>query len=657
MLRQFPNMNSPREYPRRVRKGCNYFFMSWPATRMPSNTITRSYSRNSCTSRSSLFARHWLLQFAKAGLVMVCCACFAFAIDPNRTLLQYVHDAWGVDRGFPNETVTSIAQTPDGYLWIGTDKSLIRFDGLNFQKFQQAVPTSFTISAVQTLVSDAQGNLWILLPTTKLLRYHDGIFDVVRGKAENGITAIGTGAGHTIWVSSLAMGILTYNGTDFVSLSSLNLSAKTETFPSGTIPPWSTPAWPTPAWSTGLKSHHLVGSASGVISVKSTDDGRVWLGTESGGLFYLNQGQLSSVGNLAGARISSILPIENSELWVGTVKGLLRWNGSELTRAGVPSILWHSKVLSLIRDRDANIWVGTNQALLRVNSASKHPQVTAIAASFGRVTALFEDREGNIWVGGTRGLQRLRDSLFVTYSINGPQSQNTGAVYLDSEDRMWVAPIDGGLRWLSGEKQEKLAVAGLDHDVVYSIAGGEKNELWLGRQRGGLTRLRHVQGSLTAKTFTRRDGLAQDSIYAVYRSRNGTIWSGTLSGGVSALHNGQFTTYTAANGLASNTVSAIAEEADGAMWFGTPNGVSVLSKDRWQTYSVRDGLSSPDVNCLLVDSKGVLWIGTAHGLALLRAGKIQVPQGMPESLHEQVFGIAEDRNGGLWIATASHILE
>src|SRR5208282_353906 len=252
---------------------------------------------------------------------------------------------------------------------------------------------------------------------------------------------------------------------------------------------------------------------------------------------------------------------------------------------------------------------------------------------------------------------RLRHSLFVTYSIDGPRSQSTGAVSVDSEDRTWVAPIDGGLRWLRGEKQGSGTVAGLDHDIVYSIADGEKNELWLGRQRGGLTRLRYVHGSLVAKTYTKADGMAQDSVYAVYRSRNGTIWSGTLSGGVSALRNGQFTTYTTASGLASNTVSSIAEQADGTMWFGTPNGLSELSKDVWRTYSVRDGLGSPDVNCLLVDSTGVLWIGTANGLALLTAGKILMPHKRLDSLHEPIFGITEGKNGQLWIATASHILQ
>lgn len=613
----------------------------------------RWYSRNSSTFRSCFVSRCWLLKFANAVLALVCCKGLALAVDPSRTFSQYVQEYWGVDRGFPNETVSSIAQTRDGYLWIGTDKSLIRFDGLNFQKFQQAIPASFPIGAVQSLVSDGQGNLWILLPTTKLLRYHDGMFEVVRGEAENGVTAIGSGPSNEILVSSLAMGTLSYNGTDFVSMSSRDLPTGIQA--SDPIPITSPSS--TAAWSTGLKPHRLAGPGSAVISIESTDDGGIWLGTEDGGLFYLKEGRLSWVENLAGAKITSILPIESSELWIGTSRGLLRWNGSKLTRAGVPLALKRSKVLSLIRDRHANIWVGTNQTVVCISSAGNNPRVSAIPSSFGPVRALFEDREGNIWIGGVHGLRRLRDSLFVTYSIDGPHSQSTGAVYVDPEDRTWVAPIGGGLRCLKGKKQEWVTAAGLNHDIVYSIAGGERDELWLGRQRGGLTHLRYVQGALTAKTYTQADGLAQNSVYAVYRSRNGTIWSGTLSGGVSALHDGNFTRYKTANGLASNTVSSIAEGADGSMWFGTPSGLSVLSNNAWRTYSVRDGLASADVNCLLMGSTGVLWIGTADGLAFLKGGKVQVPQNIPGSLREPIFGIAEDGNGELWIATASHILQ
>jgi ligand-binding sensor domain-containing protein len=109
------------------------------------------------------------------------------------------------------------------------------------------------------------------------------------------------------------------------------------------------------------------------------------------------------------------------------------------------------------------------------------------------------------------------------------------------------------LFWQRGTHIEHVAAAGLDKDVVYSIAGS-KNELWVGRQRGGLTRLGFKDGSLAVKTYTQADGLAENSVYSVHQSRDGTVWAGTLKGGISSLRNGGFTTYTSANGLLSNTV-------------------------------------------------------------------------------------------------------
>src|SRR5947208_1611234 len=139
---------------------------------------------------------------------------------------QYLHESWGTERGFVGGSVSSIAQTTDGYLWIGTDKGLIRFDGLNFRQFEQANPSSFAIGAVQTLLGDGQGNLWVLLRSTKLLRYRDGNFELIRGEGENGITVIGRGIGNKILLSSLAMGTLTYDGERFESASSESESDK-----------------------------------------------------------------------------------------------------------------------------------------------------------------------------------------------------------------------------------------------------------------------------------------------------------------------------------------------------------------------------------------------------------------------------------------------
>ncbi len=556
---------------------------------------------------------------------------------------QYIHVSWGTEKGFPGGSVSSIAQTPDGYLWIGTDNGLVRFDGTSFRNFEQAKPGSFAIGPVRKLLADTRGNLWVLLENTKLLRYRDGHFNLMRGEAENGVTALGQGTDNSILLSSLAMGVLVYKNENFVRAS--------ESFASGQnrneVPPDFT-------WSTGLAVHRLIEPTAAVISLASTGDGKIWLGTEDRGLLFLNETGVHAVSSpFPKLRINCILPVSTEELWIGTNKGVLLWNGKELTRGGLPSVPLGVEVLSIMRDRDSNIWVGTAQTLVRINgsgvSSFKRP-----ASSPDRVTAMFEDREGNLWIGGAKHIACLHDSAFVTYSL--PHSESAGALFADSDDYTWIAPTEGGLLSLHGGKYASVSAAGLDHDVVYSISSARPDGLWLGRQKGGLTHLLSVHGALRAETYTQSDGLAQNSVYSVLETRDGSVWSGTLTAGVSRLKNGHFTNYTTASGLASDTVSAIAEGLDGTIWLGTPNGLSAMSGGSWRTYRVTDGLPSEDIYALLADSDGNLWIGTAEGTAYFKAGRIHTLAADIQSLHEPVFGIAEDKGGWLWIATSSHVL-
>jgi signal transduction histidine kinase/sugar lactone lactonase YvrE len=294
--------------------------------------------------------------------------------------------------------------------------------------------------------------------------------------------------------------------------------------------------------------------------------------------------------------------------------------------------------------------------LLRIGARGVAPLEEGRRVPSETIMATFEDREGNIWTGSAGGVQRLRDSVFVTYSTSeGLPSDGTGPVYAGAEDRTWFAPTVGGLYWVREGQIGQVKEAGLGGDVVYSIAGGN-GELWIGRQRGGLTHLSLKADSRVSESYTQAQGLAQNSVYSVYRTRDGTIWAGTLSGGVSKLSGGKLTTYTISNGLASDTVNSILETSDGTIWFATPNGLSALSNGRWQAFSTRDGLPSQNVNCLLEDSKGVLWVGTAAGLASFSSGRIQPAPASIESLHEQIFGLAEDQSGSLWIATSNHVL-
>ncbi|HET6933166.1 MAG TPA: two-component regulator propeller domain-containing protein [Candidatus Acidoferrum sp.] len=587
-----------------------------------------------------------------ALLMLMSSACLAHALDPDRLLSQYMRERWGSEKGFAGGSVTALAQTPDGYLWIGTEKGLIRFDGFNFRSFPQAAPATFPIGPVQALVSDDQGNLWILLQSTRILRYHEGKFELGREIAEFGITSLFKRADGSVLFASLTYGPLTYNSGKFELLNPPSPSPGSSPSPSqATTDELSSRL----SWATGVAPHRFAEPNSAVISVAETSDGKIWLGTRDKGLFYSLGGKVVAVpGALSDARVNCLLASGNRELWIGTDKGLLRWDGFKVSSLEVPPALRHLQVLSMVRDRDSNIWLGTSNGLIRLNSAgavldANNSQTPAA------VHALLEDREGNLWVGRPAGIERLRDGTFITYSAAGLQSENSGPVYVDANERVWFAPFEGGLHWLTDEKSGSVSADHLDQDVVYSIAG-INDDLWIGRQQGGLTHLHYAAGSLGGRTYTETDGLAQNSVYTVFRSRDGAVWAGTLTGGVSKFANGHFTTYTSADGLPSNSVTSIAQTADDTMWFATPNGLSRFSSGKWHALGIREGLPSQSVNCLLTDSSDLLWIGTANGLAYLISGQVQVPAAPIPSLHEQIMGIAADKHGWLWISTSNHVL-
>jgi signal transduction histidine kinase/ligand-binding sensor domain-containing protein len=536
---------------------------------------------------------------------------------------QYVHDKWGADRGFIGGGVYAICQSNDGYLWIGTERGLVRFDGFTFTLIQRPLLGSPPIGAVRGLVSDVEGDLWIRLDGPHLLRYREGKFEdafVRYGLGEAAFTAMSLdGEGHLLlW--GIRNRTLRYRDGKFQNIAT---------------------------------TKDMDGIA---ISVAETRDRRVWMGTRDVGLFRINQGSLVSVSNqLYDISINALLPANNGGLWIGTEAGMEFWDGNGLVKTGLPSFMKQLQILALTKDHEGNVWIGTNHGLFRMTPAGvispDHRN------SDGEVTAIYEDRDGDIWFGGSRGIERLRDGMFTTYSTaEGLPSENNGPVYVDDEGRTWFAPLLGGLYWLKDGRVGRITVAGLDSDVVYSISGGD-GEVWVGRQLGGLTVVTKSGDSFVARTYTKADGLAENSVYSVHRNRDGTVWAGTVSAGVSRLKGGKFTNYSAVNGLALNAVNSIVEGNDGTMWFATPTGLASFSGESWINRSVSEGLPSPNVRSIFEDSKQVLWIATSGGLAFLKADHIGVPYKLPESLREEVFGVAEDKRGFLWFATSDHVLQ
>lgn len=555
------------------------------------------------------------------GILLLVSAHRADALDPDRLLSQYVRYRWGSGQGIPGD-VNAITQTGDGYLWVGTERGLYRFDGLSFRAIAGPGASQLSNLNVASLGVDPQGNLLVRLPERNLLRYAGGKFEnTLYGlePRELAITAMCRGRDGDTLVAGLVHGVLRFKDGRFETIAPV----------------------------TSLPS-------SPVISMAQAANGRIWLGTRDAGLFYLEGKQVVAVQKgLPGRKIVALLA-DGPGVWIATDNGMVRWNGTGLTDGEVPASLRHVAVLAMLMDRQSNLWIGTRTGLVRLNERGP---ATADSGQTGvAVTALFEDREGNLWTGGPWGLERWRNGSFTSWGRNeGLPSDHNGPVYTDVEGRTWFAPIEGGVYWLNNGSKERITEAGLGTDVVYSIAGSGQ-DLWLGRQREGLTRLRYQGREITTETFTRANGLAQNSVYSVYRSRDGTIWAGTLSGGLSRFRDGKFRNYSSTDGLGSNTVTSIVEASDGIMWFATPNGLRALSQDRWRGYTVQDGLPSDDVNCVFEDSRGILWIGTAHGLAWLTATGITSPHGDDELLRDPVLGLAEDKRGSLWIATSNHLL-
>ena len=452
-----------------------------------------------------------LARWIATGLTLACWVGRARALDPNHTLSQYLREQWNTDSNFPGGAIDAITQTSDGYLWMGTEKGLVRFDGVNFRLTSYF--SEFSGEPISGLTTDGEGRLCVIFWGAGVLCYRDGKFvnlaPSVRRTTLEGISSWRREDGAMV-LTDLIDGILLVRGENVQVL-----------------------------------APHILLPPSLVLALAETRDGKIWLGTAAG-LFYFANGRTTRAEGVSDKKINCLLPMGDRELWVGTSKGLYRWNGTLLSRVTLPQALADVQVLALLRDHDGNVWAGTAQGLLRINASGVSVYDEGGFES-GGIKALFEDREGNLWAGGGRGLERIRDGTFVTYTLaaGSPPSKQDGPVYVDGENRTWFAPAAGGLYVMQDGHAQALKSSFLQDEVVYSITG-RKNEIWIGTQRSGLKRFEYRNELTGGKTYTQADGLAENSVFAVHQSQDGAVWAGTLTSGVSKFKDEKFVTYTTA---------------------------------------------------------------------------------------------------------------
>lgn len=566
----------------------------------------------------------WRRLLVLAAVAGFCLLSPAWSLDPNKSISQYLHQEWGATEGFLGGQVYAISQSGDGYLWIGTERGLVRFDGFGFTLIQRPIPDLPPIGPVRGLITDSAGDLWIRLDGRHLLHYSGGMFkDVFREMSLpfDFVTAMSRDSqGHLI-LTGLGDQILRFEHGKFEELAA---------------------------------SQDLPGT---ILAIAQSLDGTVWVGSRDDGLYRLSRGRVSRCpGLLAGIKINALLAADNGGMWVGADSGLIFLDNSGHMTTKMPDILEHIEVDAVERDQDGNVWAATDQGLFRIAPNLQVASQAAFGHGAAGVASVFLDRDGDLWYGGATGIDRLRDGVFTAWrTADGIPPKSNGPIYVDGVGRTWFAPQSGGLYWLRSSQIVKLQDEGLDRDVVLSITGNN-NEIWIGREHGGLTRISEDGDSLHCRTLTQADGLPQNAAYSLHENRDGTVWAATVSG-IAKIKGNQITTVPKPGSFELSAVNSIVEGNNGIMWFATSDGLAELATTNWRRITDTDGLPSSYIQTILEDSKGILWIATSAGIAYLSSGGVKVPEHLPNVLREQILGIAEDGEGDLWFSTSDHVVQ
>jgi len=541
---------------------------------------------------------------------------------------SFIARDWQAEDGLPHNYVLAVAQTQDGYLWVGTRAGLVRFDGLQFTPIEAADLKGMGVAA---LCEGADGSLWVGLETNGLARLKGRSvwrYFLTNAPANNFTRALCASRDGTIWIGTRG-GLTRFGNGVFRNFSVAD------------------------------------GLASPLVETVCEDAaGHLWVGTAAG-LHRLSNGVVTATfttrEGLPADLVASLCADRAGNLWIGTSAGLVRWrHGTFQTVYTETNGLMDRFVRTLYEDRDGRLWIGTYGGLYRAEhgaSVDGGPgpearcvaQWTAQGDAFDRVMSLVEDHEGSLWVGSRDGLTRLRPQRISRFGKQQGLSQNSvTAVCLDGAGTLWVASWRGALdRLREGAVTTYSAAQGLGTDMLLSLAPGRDGSLWIGTDHAyGLYRFR--DGVFTH--YDARHGLTNVAIFALCEDRAGNLWIGTART-LTRFAAGEFTNFTAADGLAGEPVRVILEDHAGDLWIGTGQGLSRRAHGRFVNYTTRDGLSDNSITALYEDAAGNLWIGTAGGgLNRFRHGRFTAYTTRQGLFSEDVLEILEDHAGRLWLS-------
>jgi signal transduction histidine kinase/ligand-binding sensor domain-containing protein len=627
------------------------------------------------------------------------CGLAGLALEPTTPLANYGRQTWVMENGLPQNTVQALVQTRDGFIWLGTEVGLVRFDGTSFQVFDRNSSPALPSSDIRCLLETRDGALWIGT-SDGLARWKGGVvtaYSTKDGLPGNGVLALSEAGEGSVRVWTVE-GVALLKGERFVDGGYWRpgevINAATEDGESG-------------FWGVTFSGALVLDDSLLKVQVAA----RAKLPKE--GLKFLAKlpGPVTAVGNnstlvlgrgdclnaawdlvlgrlevgkeLPGSRIQTIFADREGALWIGTNGGLARWAEGKLQRLPVTDPLAAASVLTLMEDREGNIWSGTETGGLHILRDQRFRTVGAREnLSSEATTTVVEDRAGTLWVGTSgNGLNAIRRSAagkdsVRTYSVrNGLLSDVILSLAAAPNGDLWVGTPDGLSRIRGGKIDSFTSADGLPDDFIRSLLADADGSLWIGTRRG-LTHWANAAGGLAGmrmETFTQANGLGSDLVGAMARDSSGSLWVATLAG-LSRLSGGKIANYTTANGLSSNVITALLARSDGTLLIGTQDhGWNLWNGMRFSA-ETQNGLSQTTIHAILDDGLGHLWFATANGIARCDcAGNGKPMQGAGCS-HWIEFGAADglrtretatnshpsawrSRDGHLWFATPKGLVE
>jgi len=542
------------------------------------------------------------------------------ALDPARSLAQFTEDTWTAESGLPQSSVLALAQTQDGYLWIGTEVGLARFDGIRLSVFDKENTPELQSDDVRALFVDRQNNLWIGTNGGGLTRYREGHFTTFtsrNGLTNDSVTALSEDADGDLWIATEGGGLCRLSNGKFNSYTTRQ----------------------------GLP-------ANAVFALAPSANGGMWVGTYDG-LARIRSGVVESFtvkDGLPRNDVRSLYTDRQGVLWIGMEGGgLCRYAEGHFQTFAAGEELAADSVASILEDSAGSVWIGTHESGLSryVNGAMATASAKQNLLSRD-VRTIFEDREGNLWVGiKGGGLVRLKNGIFTTLSSrDGLSSDVVLPVMEDRDGAVWAGTNGSGVNRIKDGKIRIFNTSqGLAADLVFSLAQDSAGAIWMGTRKG-ISRFQNDKFS----TFTTASGLPNDVVQALYRDHEGDIWIGTHAG-LSHFHKGVFINYSSRDGLSSDNVNAIYEDNQGAIWIGTSGGgLNEFKAGVFRAFGRAEGLPSSVVFSITGDPDGTLWLGTnGGGLVHFKDGKFTAFNSRNGLMDDSVFNVQDDNRGSLWM--------